>query len=79
MLTPKSNEILCRWCKASLFQTSGLGKVERNDIVVFNYPGDSAHVAIDRKDPYVKRVVGIPGDVIEMRNGRLFVNNQPEK
>ncbi|MCT3671620.1 S26 family signal peptidase [Elizabethkingia anophelis] len=65
--------------KLPYFRLPGWEKVERNDIVVFNYPGDSAHVAIDRKDPYVKRVVGIPGDVIEMRNGRLFVNNQPEK
>ncbi|MNK56197.1 Signal peptidase I [compost metagenome] len=52
---------------------------ERYDIVVFNYPQDSVHTAIDRKDPYVKRCVGIPGDVIEFRAGRLFINNAPEK
>jgi len=52
---------------------------QRYDIVVFNYPQDSVHTAIDRKDPYVKRCVGIPGDVIEFRAGRLFVNNAPEK
>ncbi|NAW51049.1 signal peptidase I [Elizabethkingia argentiflava] len=65
--------------KLPYFRLPGWEKIKRNDIVVFNYPGDSVHVAIDRKDPYVKRVVGIPGDIIEMKEGRLFVNHQPEK
>lgn len=52
---------------------------QRNDIVVFNYPQDSVHTAIDRKDPYVKRCVAIAGDEIQIKNGRLFVNGQPEQ
>lgn len=54
-------------------------KPQRNDIVVFNYPADSVHTAIDRKDPYVKRCVAVGGDVVEMRAGRLFINGKPEK
>jgi len=54
-------------------------KPKKNDIVVFNYPGDSVHTAIDRKDPYVKRCVAVGGDVVEMKAGRLFINGQPEK
>ena len=50
----------------------------KNDIVVFNYPQDSVHTAIDRKDPYVKRCVAVAGDVMEMRGGKLFVNGKPE-
>ncbi|WBV60159.1 signal peptidase I [Chryseobacterium camelliae] len=53
-------------------------KPQRNDVVVFNYPQDSVHVAIDRKDPYVKRCVAVAGDTFEMRGGRLFVNGKPE-
>lgn len=53
-------------------------KPKKNDIVVFNYPQDSVHTAIDRKDPYVKRCVAVAGDVLEMRAGRLFVNGKPE-
>lgn len=53
-------------------------KPQRTDIVVFNYPQDSVHTAIDRKDPYVKRCVGVPGDILEMKAGRLFVNGKPE-
>ncbi|WP_160138444.1 signal peptidase I [Chryseobacterium sp. c4a] len=53
-------------------------KPEKNDVVVFNYPQDSVHTAIDRKDPYVKRCVATAGDTFEMRAGRLFVNGKPE-
>ncbi|EJL74322.1 signal peptidase I [Chryseobacterium populi] len=53
-------------------------KPQKNDVVVFNYPQDSVHTAIDRKDPYVKRCVAVAGDTFEMRGGRLFVNGKPE-
>lgn len=53
-------------------------KPQKNDVVVFNYPQDSVHTAIDRKDPYVKRCVAVAGDTFEMRAGRLFVNGKPE-
>ncbi len=58
-----------------IFQFS---KPQKSDIVVFNYPQDSVHTAIDRKDPYVKRCVAVAGDTFEMRAGRLFVNGKPE-
>ena len=58
-----------------IFQFS---KPQKNEIVVFNYPQDSVHTAIDRKDPYVKRLVAVAGDTFEMRDGRLFVNGKPE-
>ena len=72
---PKSYVDAVKLPYARIFQFS---KPEKNDIVVFNYPRDSVHNAIDRKDPYVKRCVAVAGDVIEMRAGRLFVNNKPE-
>ncbi|KFF12950.1 signal peptidase I [Chryseobacterium soli] len=53
-------------------------KPQKKDIVVFNYPQDSVHTAIDRKDPYVKRCVAVAGDTFEMRGGRLFVNGKAE-
>ena len=65
--------------KLPYLRLPGWEKVERNDIVVFNYPGDTVHVATDRKDPYVKRCVAIGGDTVEFRAGALFVNGQPEK
>jgi signal peptidase I len=42
---------------------------ERGDIMVFRYPRDN-------KTNYIKRVIGIPGDTIEYRNKRLYINGQ---
>lgn len=65
--------------KLPYFRFPGWENVERRDLVVFNYPQDSVHTATDRKDPYVKRCVAIPGDVLEFRAGRLFINGKPEQ
>ena len=43
---------------------------ERGDIVVFVYPED-------RDKDFIKRVVGIPGDRIEIRHKRLYRNGEP--
>lgn len=43
--------------------------VARGDVVVFRYPADP------RQD-YIKRIVGLPGDVVEWRNQRLYLNGQ---
>ncbi len=43
---------------------------KRGDVVVFRWPGD-------RSQAWVKRVVGLPGDRIQMRQGQLFINGNP--
>jgi signal peptidase I len=49
-----------------------LGKMpERGDIVIVTPPGQS--------DDYIKRVIGLPGDTIEVRGGRLVINGEPVK
>ncbi len=45
---------------------------EIGDIIVFKFPKDTS---ID----YIKRVVGVPGDVVEMRNKQFYRNGQPVK
>lgn len=42
----------------------------RGDIVVFRYP-------IDNRKNLIKRVVGLPGEKIEITQGRVFVNGEP--
>lgn len=55
----------------------GWSKLKANDIVVFSYPADSIYNAIDRKDNYVKRLVGMPGDSVKFDHGDLFINGEP--
>jgi signal peptidase I len=46
------------------------GTPKRGDVVVFRWPGDTSQA-------WVKRVVGLPGDRIQMRRGQLFINDHP--
>ncbi len=59
-----------------------LRPVHRGDVIVFNFPEDdpkAIHCGSSQygKD-FVKRVVGVPGDVILVRDGRLFLNGVPQ-
>lgn len=100
------------WPQWGYKRLKGLGKIQRNDIVVFNFPagdtvtlnvsnpdyytlvaeygrdmiemnkrqlGDIVYRPVDRRENYVKRAVGLPGDWIELRNNDLYVNGERAK
>src|SRR5216684_62927 len=48
---------------------------ERGDVAVFKYPGDQGQ-GLNRTD-YIKRIVGLPGDRIQVTNGVLHINGTP--
>ena len=52
-----------------------LKKVQRNDIVVFNYP-DTTSIPISHQPTIIARCIGIPGDTIYAANNNLFINGQ---
>lgn len=47
-----------------------IGEPRRGDIAVFKYPPNP-------KEDYIKRIVGVPGDTISVRNEQLYVNGKP--
>lgn len=59
-------------------------EIRRSDIIVFKYPGNPFDPERDKQDDnipykvnYVKRVIGLPGDVVEVKGVRVFVNGSP--
>lgn len=99
------------WIKFPFYRFPGLGKVEQNDPVVFNYPeGDTVSTAfqsnssyyslvrtygrdrvwsdkrnfgdivvrpVDKRENYVKRCIGLPGDSLEIVERQVYLNGAP--
>jgi signal peptidase I len=49
-------------------------EVNRGDIVVFN---PTERLKEKFKDAFIKRVIGLPGDKVEVRNGIVYINDRP--
>ena len=97
------------WPNWGYKRVKGLGQVQRNDIVVFNFPagdtvtlnvanpdyysnikrygreevlsnkrdfGDIVYRPVDKRDNYVKRCVGMPGDSLKIIDNQLYINGQ---
>lgn len=45
------------------------GEPKRGDVVVFKFPRDLSR-------PFIKRIIGLPGETVEIRNGRVLINGE---
>jgi signal peptidase I len=50
-----------------IFVDRNVDKLDRSDIVVFYYP-------VDPTKSYIKRIVGLPGETVEVRDGKVLIN-----
>lgn len=46
-----------------------LGEPNRGDIIIFHYPPDP------NREPYIKRVIGLPGEMVKVSGGNVYVND----
>ena len=53
----------------------GFSAVNRGDVVVFHYPPE-LEFPVDRRQPYLKRALGLPGEKFEFRDKHLFIDGE---
>ncbi|WP_072525919.1 signal peptidase I [Clostridium sp. Marseille-P3244] len=47
------------------------GEPERFDIIIFRYPDDESQL-------FIKRIIGLPGETVEIRNGNIYIDGSDE-
>ncbi len=110
----KDKKSYLNWIKKDYKRLPGLGQVNRNEPVVFNYPeGDTVSTVwqsnasyyyllkqaggrervwndeeafgkivyrpVDKRENFIKRCVGIPGDTLEVVHNQLYINGKKQK
>jgi len=59
------------------YRFPGFSTVKKNDVVVFNYPQDTINNRpVDKRENYIKRCQGTPGDTLSVVNARVYVNGK---
>ena len=66
------------WLQLPIYRLPGFSSVKQGDAVVFNVPNfsEDGDAPVDLRTFYVKRCVALPGDVLEVRDQQVFVNNK---
>jgi signal peptidase I len=52
-----------------ILMDESIGELKRGDIVMFLYPKD-------KSKSYIKRIIGLPGETVEIRVGQVYINGQ---
>lgn len=75
------------WIQLPQYRLPGISSVKQGDVVVFNVPGMLENnwglpqsqwkkYPVDLKTNYIKRCIALPGDVLEIKNRQVIVNDQ---
>jgi signal peptidase I len=64
------------WIKIGYHRLPGFGNIEHGDCVVFNWPAENEGRPVDKKENYIKRCIGLPGDTIELRERITYINGK---
>jgi len=64
------------WINLPFYRLPGFADIKNNDVVVFNYPMEDFR-PVDKRENYIKRCIGIPGDTLSIVNRMVFINDKP--
>lgn len=65
--------------KIPYYRLPGFSNVKKGDVVVFNYPMDAdspLYRPVDKRENYIKRCQGAPGDTLSVVNAQVYVNGK---
>ena len=68
------DKILVEKISPKIISKSSLSKL-KNDIVVFNVPDQLIKAGYEEDTALIKRVIGVPGDKVEVKEGNLYLND----
>ncbi len=54
-------------------------KLNRGDVIVFKFPGEQDEVKSSENVNYIKRLIGLPGDIVQIKDKVVFVNGEKFK
>lgn len=54
-------------------------KLNRGDVIVFKFPGERDEVQSSENVNYIKRLIGLPGDIVQIKDKVVFVNGEKFK
>ena len=63
------------WIQLPLCRLPGVSKIKRGDVIVFNYPME-LDKPLDMREYYVKRCIGLPGDLLYIENSKVYISNE---
>jgi signal peptidase I len=59
------------------YRLPGFSDIKKGDVVVFNYPQDTINNRpVDKRENYIKRCQGTPGDTLSVVDGQVYVNRK---
>ncbi len=73
-----TNKFFLDWLQFPYMRLPGYSTIEQNDILIFNLPSEY-QLPIDEKKESIKRCIGLPGDVVLIKDGDVYINNLIKK